>query len=185
MLKTEGNLGMNRPHHAPAAPAAALAPRAAAASPGPTSDRPLTPCAPLTAPRPRRRVFPGRPDQASSARGFISEVLTRCPAAADAVLLTSELVANAVQHTATGGGGDFEVTASHGPVGLRVTVTDNGSGSTPALVPHVALATSGHGLMMVAALADRWGHYGNQHLRCVWFEIDCPKPQTAQPGKAQ
>src|SRR5450755_2876039 len=64
--------------------------------------------------RPERRVFPGRPDQVACARRFISRILSRCPAAADAVLLTSELVTNTLLHTSTGAGGDFEVTARHG-----------------------------------------------------------------------
>jgi anti-sigma regulatory factor (Ser/Thr protein kinase) len=164
---------MNRPPQDPAAP------------PAPGSDRPLTLCAPVRPPRPGRRVFPGRPDQAARARQFVREVLARCPAAGDAILLTSELVANALQHTATAAGGDFEVTASHGPGGLRVTVTDNGSDSTPTVVPPAPLAISGHGLMLVAALADRWGHYGSRHFRSVWFEIDCPHPHAAQPGQPQ
>ena len=124
--------------------------------------------------RPKRRVFPGRPDQVACARRFISRVLAGCPVAADAVLLTSELVTNTLQHTATGTGGDFEVIACHCPAGIRVTVTDDGSHDTPALSPRPALATSGQGLMLVAALAARWGHQGNERGRTVWFEIACP-----------
>ena len=162
---------MKRRNHEPAASAAAPPAEAAAALPAPGGDHPRT----LVPPPPRlqRRVFPGRPDQAASARRFIAAVLTRCPAASDAILLTSELVANAIQHTATGAGGGFEVAACHYPDGLRVTVTDDGSDSTPALVSHTALATSGHGLLIVEVLADRWGHWGNRRSLSVWFEIDC------------
>jgi anti-sigma regulatory factor (Ser/Thr protein kinase) len=124
--------------------------------------------------RPKRRVFPGRPDQIACARRFVSRVLAPCPAAPDAVLLTSELATNALQHTATGAGGDFEVIACHGPGRIRVMITDNGSPEAPALAPRTELATSGQGLMLVAALAARWGHHGDQHRRTVWFEITCP-----------
>jgi Histidine kinase-like ATPase domain len=91
----------------------------------------------------------------------------------DAVLLTSELVTNTLQHTATGTGGDFEVIACHGPDRITVTVTDDGSPGWPELAPRAALATSGQGLMLVEALADRWGHHGNQRARTVWFELAC------------
>ena len=50
--------------------------------------------------RPRRRVFPGSAEQVGRARQFVGQVLGECPAADDAVLLTSELVTNAVTHTA-------------------------------------------------------------------------------------
>ena len=52
--------------------------------------------------RPRRRVFPGSGDQVGRARQFVGQVLGGCPAADDAVLLTSELVTNAITHTASG-----------------------------------------------------------------------------------
>ena len=124
--------------------------------------------------RPRSRVFPGRPDQVACARLFVSARLTHCPAAADAALLTSELVTNAVQHTASGAGGRFRVSVCHGPDGVRIAVFDDGSPATPALAPRTELATSGQGLMLVTALASRWGHHGSQHGRAVWFEITCP-----------
>jgi serine/threonine-protein kinase RsbW len=123
--------------------------------------------------RAERRVFPGRPDQVACARRFISQVLTRCPAAADAVLLTSELVTNTLQHTRTGAGGDFEVTACHGRGGVRVTITDDGSRAAPVPAPHSTLATGGRGLALVRALSARWGQQGDERGRAVWFEMDC------------
>lgn len=124
--------------------------------------------------RPRNRVFPGRPDQVACARRFVSARLTHCPAAADVVLLTSELVTNALQHSASGAGGRFRVSVCHGPDRVRIAVSDDGSPGTPALAPRTELATSGQGLMLVTALASRWGHHGSQHGRTVWFEITCP-----------
>jgi len=137
------------------------------------SDGPCTRSQPAFPARPGRRVFPGRPEQVACARRFISGILARCPAADDAVLLTSELVTNTLQHTVTGDGGDFEIVACHGQAAIRVTVTDDGSQSGPEPVPHSALATSGRGLAMVGALAARWGHYGSERGRVVWFELDC------------
>ena len=123
--------------------------------------------------RPERRVFPGRLDQVACARRFISQVLTRCPAAADAVLLTSELVTNTLQHTRTGAGGDFEVIACHSRRGVRVTITDDGSGAAPLPAPYSTLATCGRGLALVGALSARWGQQGDERGRAVWFELDC------------
>jgi serine/threonine-protein kinase RsbW len=123
--------------------------------------------------RPERQVFPGRPDQVACARRFISRLLARCPAAADAVLLTSELVTNTLLHSTTGTGGDFEVIACHGQGGIRVTVSDDGSRRGPVLHPDSTLATSGRGLALVGALAARWGHQGDDRGRTVWFELDC------------
>lgn len=40
---------------------------------------------------PRRRVFPGRPDQVAQARRFVARALEACPAADDAVLCVSDL----------------------------------------------------------------------------------------------
>jgi anti-sigma regulatory factor (Ser/Thr protein kinase) len=153
-----------------------LRPFLAAAELRPGIDRSDGPCRryrPGVAARPERRVFPGRPDQVACARRFISRFLTRCPAAADAVLLTSELVTNTLQHTMTGAGGDFEVIACHGAAGLRVTITDDGSRTAPALLPYSAQGTSGRGLALVGALAARWGHHGGERGRAVWFELDC------------
>jgi hypothetical protein len=58
---------------------------------------------------PKRRVFPGRPDQVAHARRFVGRILTGCPVADDALLCTSELASNAIRHTRTGRNGKFEV----------------------------------------------------------------------------
>ena len=71
------------------------------------------------------RAFPGHPDQVAEARHFAARALASCPAAADVVLLTSELATNAVQHSATGHGGTFGVAISHSPGRVRVSVTDS------------------------------------------------------------
>jgi two-component sensor histidine kinase len=122
------------------------------------------------------RVFPGHPDQVAAARHFVGRALISCPAAADVVLLTSELATNAVQHSATGHGGTFAVAISHGPGRVRITVTDDGSAGHPVLTAGAdELAISGRGLILVDFLAARWGHVAKTGLSpaTVWFEIDC------------
>ena len=63
----------------------------------------------LTA-RPMQRTFPGRADQIARAREFTKRVLGPCPVTDEAVLLVSELATNALEHTSTGDGGQFQVT---------------------------------------------------------------------------
>ena len=93
------------------------------------------------------------------ARTFVAAALASCPAASDAILLTSELATNAVTHSATGRGGLFAVSISHAPGRVRVTVTDDGSATRPAVAVAVGdeLATSGRGLLLVDCLARHTG----------------------------
>lgn len=127
--------------------------------------------------RPLRRVFPGRADQVRHARRFVARALGPGPVTDTAVLLTSELAANAVQHTNTATGGVFEVIACRCRLMAFVAVIDDGSDTVPA--PRRAdpgdVPESGHGLGLVELLATRWGH---------WPSHACPAPGTAAPGEA-
>jgi anti-sigma regulatory factor (Ser/Thr protein kinase) len=83
------------------------------------------------------------------------------------VLLTSELVTNAVRH----GGAGVEV--RYGVVGgaLRVEVYDDGAG-----LPQVRRADSddegGRGLMLLEGLSERWGvRRARGGGKSVWFEV--------------
>jgi serine/threonine-protein kinase RsbW len=126
---------------------------------------------------PRRRVFPGRPDQVAQARRFVARALDGCPAADDAVLCVSELASNALQHTRSGQGGRFQVLVWRGRVSACVAVIDDGARRTPAPRAHDPgdLAESGHGLHVVAGLAAAWGHQdlapGGLPGRAVWFHL--------------
>ncbi len=127
---------------------------------------------------PKRRVFPGRPDQVAHARRFVARVLDGCPVADDALLCASELASNAIRHTRTGRGGKFQVLVWRGQAAACVAVLDDGSDSTPTLAagPPGRLAESGHGLLAVQALAARWGHHtyrdGSTCGTAVWFRLD-------------
>ena len=150
-----------------------------AAPPGPAADPAAAARHAAIAPR-FSRAFAGRPDQVAQARRFVTRALTACPAMVDAVLLTSELATNAVQHSATGDGGLFMVAISHAPGRVRLTVTDDGSAGHPMLGVADELATAGRGLMLVDGLALRWGYTGpGQRGRgtgeksAVWFELPC------------
>ena len=106
------------------------------------------------------RTFPGSQDQVAHARAFVREAILGCPLADDAILLTSELCTNALQHSRSGNGGAFEVTVCCRPGSLRIEVRDNGSASTPTRQAPESRDENGRGLEVVACLAHRWGHQG-------------------------
>jgi len=134
--------------------------------------------------KPKRRTFPGRADQARHARHFVARVLGDSPAADTAVLLTSELVANALSHTRTAADGAFEVIIWPGAATAYIAVIDDGSLTTPAPRSHqpAELSESGRGLDLVELLATNWGHYGRHDettRTLVWFRLEwIPKPDT-------
>jgi anti-sigma regulatory factor (Ser/Thr protein kinase) len=124
--------------------------------------------------RPVRRVFPGRQDQVVCAREFIRRKIGPCPVLDEAVLLTSELCTNALQHTASGNGGSFEITVFRGDHSLRIEVRDDGAKTVP--VAHISddldhLEECGRGLELVALIASRWGQCGDEYGRSVFFEL--------------
>jgi anti-sigma regulatory factor (Ser/Thr protein kinase) len=103
---------------------------------------------------------------------FVGQVLGGCPAAEDAVLLTSELVTNAITHTASGSGGKVVVTVYRADTRVRVEVRDDGSGQVPAVCPDHEAEESGYGLGLVELIARCWGYRGGQHGRIVWFMLE-------------
>ena len=109
-----------------------------------------------------RRIFPGSPDQVAHARHFVGRMLDACPVADDAVLLASELITNAIKHTASGDGGKFIVTVYRADERLRVEVRDDGSANTPATRPVLEAGESGYGLALVEQIASHWGHCGGR-----------------------
>ena len=100
----------------------------------------------VPAARPKRRAFPGRADQIANARDFTRRVLASCPMLDEAMLLVGELATNAVVHTATGSGGQFDVMIYRDETLIVIVVTDEGSDNAPATRPHNELAEDGRGL---------------------------------------
>jgi anti-sigma regulatory factor (Ser/Thr protein kinase) len=136
--------------------------------------------------QPTRRTFPGRVDQVACAREFVKTIVGRCPVRDEAVLLTSELCTNTLQHTASGRGGTFEVTVHRAPQSLRVEVRDDGSETIPAVRNFGKLAEDGRGLELVQLIASRWGQHGDEYGRSVFFELrwngTTPSPAAAGSG---
>jgi anti-sigma regulatory factor (Ser/Thr protein kinase) len=117
-----------------------------------------------------RTELDATPASASTARAFVRDLLAAwdCDTEEDvAVLLTTELVSNAVRHAATRLAldvrrGDDDV--------VRVEVRD-GDVRLPELRRPDVDATGGRGLVLVDALARRWGAEADGHGKVVWFEL--------------
>jgi anti-sigma regulatory factor (Ser/Thr protein kinase) len=98
----------------------------------------------------------------------------------DLRLLASELVANAIKH---GAAAEASILLSVEQIGttLRVAVEDAGPLFTPAPAERPAAdATSGRGLYLLTALADRWG-VERQHGNQAWFELDLAAAPPPSP----
>jgi anti-sigma regulatory factor (Ser/Thr protein kinase) len=126
--------------------------------------------------RPKRRAFPGRADQIAKARDFTRRVLAACPVLDEATLLVGELATNAVAHTATGSGGQFDVIIYRDEALIIIAVMDEGSDNAPASRPHGLLAEDGRGLRLVELIADRWGYCGDERGRTIWLELRWKNP---------
>ncbi|MER6174187.1 ATP-binding protein [Streptosporangium sp. NPDC001681] len=138
--------------------------------------------------------FSATTDQVRPARTFVADILgDDHPLRDDAILLTSELATNAVEHSArptdaeptdaepTGAGtaditpGDrpreFVVTVAFTPHGVIVTVQDPGSAQIPRTRTPRPNATGGRGLLLVNELATRWGFHRDPTGTVIWFEL--------------
>ena len=94
-----------------------------------------------------------------------------------AILLTSELVTNAIGHEVTGMV-MLAITCSCGQ--LRVDVHDT-SRALPMLVDAPVDAETGRGLMLVTTLSAEWGFYRTPVGKAVYFTLTF-QPDAAEDG---
>jgi anti-sigma regulatory factor (Ser/Thr protein kinase) len=114
-------------------------------------------------------VLPPRAASATRAREL---VMSQCAAWGlesirdDLALVITELVANAVRHAGT----DIEICVQPIEGGVRLEVRDK---STRPLRPRAALSSDegGRGLLLVDALATRYGVQGEPDGKRVWAEL--------------
>lgn len=118
------------------------------------------------------------PGAAGAARRRVADVCSSWPAdrVQIAVLLTSELVSNAVRHA----GGGIRLLIRCDSHGLRVEIRDSNAAlppqhpvmpaPTPTAPGHRALE-GGRGLSIVSALATDWGARPEPDGKTVWFEL--------------
>jgi anti-sigma regulatory factor (Ser/Thr protein kinase) len=87
-----------------------------------------------------------------------------------ALLLTSELVTNAVRHEAGQGAQAVVLAIARSRGRLRVDVHDT-SCSLPTVAEVPADAETGRGLLLVETLSDEWGFYRTPAGKAVYFTL--------------
>jgi anti-sigma regulatory factor (Ser/Thr protein kinase) len=109
-------------------------------------------------------------DAPALARSYVRMHGAHLPSAQleDALLATSELVANAIEHGQPG----VVLNISFDPPHLTVAVADAGGVDDLTVVGHpINSNTHGRGLMIVEAVSSRWGLRSESTGRSVWFHI--------------
>jgi anti-sigma regulatory factor (Ser/Thr protein kinase) len=118
--------------------------------------------------------LPSGLDASALARGHVKVDLTSAlrPSKVAAVeLMTSELVANAVEHAGLLEGDLIGLDIHVEPETIRVSVVDGGPGMDPDRPILRGGDTGGWGLVLVDRISDRWGIH-RPHPHSVWFELD-------------
>ncbi|MGW2210600.1 ATP-binding protein [Streptomyces sp. NPDC001781] len=111
------------------------------------------------------------------ARALVRSALAEVEHMADcdtAELLTAELVANAVEHTA--GGGPIELVVELRPTGCQVEVHDPdpeppGHLTRPVIEEPDPWQEGGRGLLLIRALSSSCGHRPTSSGKAVWFRL--------------
>jgi anti-sigma regulatory factor (Ser/Thr protein kinase) len=115
--------------------------------------------------------FPADRTAPSRARRFVTDTLREwdVPRAkiADAVLLVSELVTNALLHARSAPAVEVTRDGDH----IRCVVLDD-SPMVPRRRHYASDAVTGRGIALVETLATRWGSERNGSGKRVWFELD-------------
>jgi anti-sigma regulatory factor (Ser/Thr protein kinase) len=115
--------------------------------------------------------LPAEVRSASAARHFVRPFLYHCPPdfVDTAVLLTSELVTNALVHARS----DVEVELTRHDGLIRIAVTDD-TPDCPTIGPSVVLSEHGRGLPLVASQSQCWGVDETGLGKTVWFVLRLP-----------
>ncbi len=119
-----------------------------------------------------RFAIPGGPQAPERARHRLQSHVTWLPEAAQKqlLLLTSELVTNAVRHGGSEESDRIGMAVWATNDGVGVEVTDAGPGFTPGQREEDVEEPGGWGLVLVESMSDRWGVVRDQRTH-VWFEL--------------
>ena len=114
--------------------------------------------------------LPAEPTAASVARAIVEAVGSDLPEPIllDAKLLTSEVVTNAIRHAR---GTQVVIVRVRRNNLVRVEVVDQGPMFDPQPQTTPTRVGSGHGLMLVDAMASAWGVEPDEAGKKVWFEL--------------
>jgi serine/threonine-protein kinase RsbW len=129
-------------------------------------------------------VFAGTPESAPAARRLIRDLLAGCPRLDDCELVATELIANAIRHSASGNeGGTFLLTITAAADRIRLEVEDQGSTQEMHDWYHDAMRNAipaqadaaddcGRGLALVQAIADETGNrLADDNGHVAWAEL--------------
>ena len=129
-----------------------------------------------------RSQFPANLASASAARRFVRDALRGWGAGEavdDAVLLTSELVTNAVVHAGT----SVEVICQLAGSAVQVDVVDGAPArklpATDQTIVGDWVRTNGRGLLLPSELAGIWGVTYGTETKTVWFRLELPTSDSA------
>jgi hypothetical protein len=134
--------------------------------------RPKGPQKPIRPTALQKRCVPlsAEPTAPGIARGQVRATIAAWDIPVDtsvAILLTSELVTNAVMHEA-GETINLVITCGHGQLGVDVHDT---SCELPVPVDGPPDAETGRGLVLVASLSSSWGYYRTPSGKAVYFTL--------------
>ncbi|MFE9696618.1 SpoIIE family protein phosphatase [Streptomyces sp. NPDC006270] len=137
------------------------------------------------APRLHQYIHQADPEGLSDARAIVRQALAdwdMAEFADDAELVTGELLVNVLLHTE--GGAVLTVEVLPEPVRrIRLSVQDRSSAWPHRRTPGET-STSGRGLLLLDAVATRWGIEPRGEGKAVWCEIGpTPPPATVPPPK--
>jgi anti-sigma regulatory factor (Ser/Thr protein kinase) len=98
----------------------------------------------------------------------------------DTQLLVSEIVTNSIRHSGSEEAIRLRVWTRRG--GLKVEITDGGFGFESGPLADAGEDEGGRGLVILEAVADRWGVSRDARAR-VWFELSArPASRSARAG---
>jgi anti-sigma regulatory factor (Ser/Thr protein kinase) len=119
-------------------------------------------------------ALPGTERSVAVGRGFVRDTLGSHHPALDGVgLSVSELATNAIRHTPSGAGGRFTIRLAAADRRIRAEVVNDGmiDGEPHPTSEPGADAEHGRGLLLIEALADRWGVTRCADRTTVWAEF--------------
>ncbi|MFH8340854.1 ATP-binding protein [Streptomyces sp. AM6-12] len=99
----------------------------------------------------------------------------------DVRLCATELLTNVIEHVGDGTPVCVSVVRAGGPGRTRIEVTDPDPRGTPAVLSAAETAEGGRGLVLVSALAHRWGVERGPGGKTVWCEV-VREREPAGPG---